>query len=171
MQVHMRIHLGFLEGFLRFALPKKARTRSDETIAPAPKITKMQQSKIATLPSDNLSLDVVMISGATLATLSVDSSYSVRQLLDDKIASLVQERAHSKNARIRCSPNMLFDHQSLREAGASEGATLTLTLEAAPVKLRTIQATFYISPLCAKNQKTLGNQFWKLVSQRLSWAH
>ena len=47
-------------------------------------------------------------------------------------------------------PNMLFDHQSLREAGASEGATLTLNLEAAPVKLRTIRATCYFSPLYTK---------------------
>ena len=54
----------------------------------------MQQCETATLPSNNLSLDVVMTSGAKLATLSVDSSYSVRQLLDDKIAPLVQERAH-----------------------------------------------------------------------------
>ena len=78
-------------------------------------------------------------------------------------------RGITKNVRTAKShdyvthPNMLFDHQSLREAGASEGATLTLNLEAAPVKLRTIRATCYFSPLYTKKKQrwetSFGNWF------------
>lgn len=119
--------------------PKRAKEQSGRRMESRTKKQKTQCSRGVGIHAKQIRVQIVMLSGQTVASLSVEPSCSVKQLID-KLPPLFDQSEHtgSKIPHLFHATRQLAPYQYVGDCVPND-SLLTLTFEATPIPLRSVE--------------------------------
>lgn len=113
------------------ATPKRLRQQSCEPLEES----SSKARKASSEASESISVQILKLTGSTVATLSLQKSQLVQDVLDRVSA---QVPSGDRIPHLTHETTQLYPHQTLSDAGVLDGAILNLTYEAKPLALRSV---------------------------------